>query len=77
MLEGGSMSVLEEKYVEYACFRIPISSQLISRKLEMCNNCRKTRPPQLVQRCNDTTAGLGYLEVNVIFQCKSPHWAVD
>jgi hypothetical protein len=20
---------------------------------------------------------LGYLEVNVIFQCKSPHWAVD
>ncbi len=30
-----------------------------------------------VQRCNDTTAGLGYLEVKVICPCKSPHWAVD
>ncbi len=27
-------------------------------------------PPLLVQRCNDTTAGLGYLEVNVICPCK-------
>jgi hypothetical protein len=35
------------------------------------------KPPQLVQRCNGTTAGLGYLEVNVICPCKSPHWAVD
>jgi hypothetical protein len=25
---------------------------------------------------NDTTAGLGYLEVNVICLCKSPHWAI-
>jgi hypothetical protein len=33
-------------------------------------------PPLLVQRCNGTTAGLGYLEVNVICPCKSPHWAV-
>jgi hypothetical protein len=23
-----------------------------------------------------TSAGLGYLEVNVICPCKSPHWAV-
>ncbi len=34
-------------------------------------------PPLLVQRCNGTTAGLGYLEVNVICSCKSTHWAVD
>ncbi len=34
-------------------------------------------PPLLVQRCNDTTAGLSYLEVNVICPCKSPHWAVN
>jgi hypothetical protein len=28
----------------------------------------------LVQRCNGTTtARLGYLEVNVIYPCKSPH----
>jgi hypothetical protein len=27
----------------------------------------------LVQRCNGITAGLGYLEVNVICPCKSPH----
>ncbi len=33
-------------------------------------------PPLLVQRCNGTTAGLGYLEVNVICPCKSPHWAI-
>jgi hypothetical protein len=26
---------------------------------------------------NGTTAGLGYLEVNVICPCKSPHWAMD
>jgi hypothetical protein len=25
-----------------------------------------TWPPLLVQRCNGTTAGLGYLEINVI-----------
>ncbi len=31
--------------------------------------------PLLVQRCNGTTAGLGYLQVNVICSCKSPHWA--
>ncbi len=31
----------------------------------------------LVQRRNGTTAGPGYLEVNVICPCKSPHWAVD
>jgi hypothetical protein len=30
----------------------------------------------MVQRCNGTTAGLGYLEVNVICPCKSPHWAI-
>jgi hypothetical protein len=35
------------------------------------------QPPLLVQRRNGTTAGLGYLEVNVICSCKSPHWAVD
>jgi hypothetical protein len=34
-------------------------------------------PPLLVQRCNGTTAGLGYLEANVICPCKSPHWTVD
>ncbi len=34
-------------------------------------------PPLLVQRCNGTTAGLGYLEVNVICPRKSPHWTVD
>ncbi len=34
------------------------------------------RRPLLVQRCNGTTAGLGYLEVNVICQCKSAPWAV-
>jgi hypothetical protein len=33
-------------------------------------------PPLLVQRCNGTTAGLGYLEVNVICPCKSPHRAI-
>ncbi len=33
-------------------------------------------PPLLVQRCNGTTAGLGYLEVNLICPCKSPNWAV-
>jgi len=33
-----------------------------------------TRLPLLIQRCNSTTAGLGYLEVNVICPCKSPHW---
>jgi hypothetical protein len=33
-------------------------------------------PPLLVQRCNGTTAGLGYLEVNVICPCESPHWAM-
>jgi hypothetical protein len=35
------------------------------------------QPPLLVQRCNGTTAGLGYLEVNVICPCKSLHWTVD
>ncbi len=35
------------------------------------------QPPLLVQRCNGTTAGLGYLEVNVICPCKSPHWVMD
>jgi hypothetical protein len=34
-------------------------------------------PHLLVQRCNGTTAGLGYLEVNVICLCESPHWAID
>jgi hypothetical protein len=33
-------------------------------------------PPLLVQMCNSTTAGLGYLEVNAICPCKSPPWAV-
>jgi hypothetical protein len=33
--------------------------------------------PLLVQRCNGTAAGLGYLEVNGICPCKSPHGAVD
>ena len=33
-------------------------------------------PPLLVQRYNGTTAGLGYLEVNVICPCKSPPWTV-
>jgi hypothetical protein len=33
-------------------------------------------PPIMVGRCNGTTAGLGYLEVNVICPCKSPPWAV-
>jgi hypothetical protein len=32
--------------------------------------------PLLVQRCNGTTAGLGYLEVNVICPCKTLHWTV-
>jgi hypothetical protein len=42
------------------------------------STCRPSvRPPVLVQRCNGTTAGLGYLEVNVICPCKSPGWAVD
>ncbi len=31
------------------------------------------QPHLLVQRCNGTTAGQGYLEVNVICKCKSPH----
>jgi hypothetical protein len=43
------------------------------------------QPPLLVQRCNGTTAGLGYLEVNVIhipiwllFSVRTvdPHWGV-
>jgi hypothetical protein len=33
--------------------------------------------PLLVQRCNGTAAGLGYLEVMEICPCKSPLWAVD
>jgi hypothetical protein len=37
---------------------------------------RKVEAALLVQRCNGTTAGLGYLEVYVICPCKSPHWAV-
>jgi hypothetical protein len=36
-----------------------------------------SEPPLLVQRCNGTTAGLGYLKVNVICPCISPHWAMD
>jgi hypothetical protein len=39
--------------------------------------CECVEPPLLVQRCNGTSAGLGYLEVNVICPCKSPHWAMD
>jgi hypothetical protein len=39
------------------------------------------KPPLLVQRCNGSTAGLGYLKVqgivNVNCPCKSPHWSVD
>jgi hypothetical protein len=29
-------------------------------------------PPLLVQRCNDTSAGLGYLKVSMAMPCKSP-----
>jgi hypothetical protein len=32
------------------------------------------QPPLLVQSYKGSTAGLGYLEVNVICPCKSPHW---
>ncbi len=35
------------------------------------------KPTLLVQPCNGTTAGMGYLEVNVICPCKSSHgWLV-
>jgi hypothetical protein len=37
-------------------------------------NIRKL-PPLLVQRCNGTTPGLGYLEVSKC-SCKSPSWVV-
>jgi hypothetical protein len=33
--------------------------------------------PLLLQRCNGTSAGQGYLKVNVICPCESPHWVVD
>jgi hypothetical protein len=46
------------------------------RLFSQCGGLSKIKPPLLVQRCNGTTAGLGYLEVNVICPCKSPHWAV-
>jgi hypothetical protein len=32
----------------------------------------QVQPPQLVQRCNGITAGLGYLEVNLIFHSNTP-----
>ncbi len=31
--------------------------------------------PLLVQRCNGTIAGLGFLEVSMVCPCKSPPWA--
>jgi hypothetical protein len=38
--------------------------------------CNCATVPLLVQRCNGTTAGLGYLEESVICPCKSPHWTL-
>jgi hypothetical protein len=32
---------------------------------------------RIVGTVHGTTAGLGYLEINVICPCKSPHWAID
>jgi hypothetical protein len=36
-----------------------------------------SKPPLLVQRCNGTTAGLGYLKVSLDCLCKSPPWMVS
>ncbi len=35
-----------------------------------------TKPPLLVQRCNGTTVGLGYLEVSMDCPCKIPFWTL-
>jgi hypothetical protein len=50
-----------------------------SCKHHQCRFCRLYwyLPSLLVQMCNGTTAGLGYLEVNMICPCESPHWAMD
>ncbi len=55
-------------------FSVSFSSEIVILRLPCCSTYYT-----LVQRCNGsygTTAGLGYLEVNVIWPCKSPHWAV-
>jgi hypothetical protein len=43
----------------------------------ICNSIIQPGIWKLVQRCSGTTAGLGYLEVNVICPCKSLHRTVD
>jgi hypothetical protein len=55
----------------------PLPPLLVSAASIGTSRLYRFKPPLLVQRCNGTTAGLGYLEVKVICPCKSPHWAVD
>ncbi len=64
-----------------AIVKLKLQIQILEIKVGCCgywiSESWMVQPPLLVQRCNGTTAGLGYLEANVNCPWKSPQWPVD